>query len=288
MAGFVWAIGFYLVAGLVWPWWVNPLAQASSPLKVVLDALGTPGLSAVALLSMTLFGDAVIRVTSLLWSKWHRMVLMYGLNDVSTAESAKAALNSQTWLGYNSRTYSNRSLFRLIEEYERQRAATGLPPATSGDVRTLASNVIFMGPILLEVSDKRFVEQQRHNARFELASSLILGLPLLIVAVTVSLASGFVAGLPGYVAAVLCGLYAGHETHIAWRHSNSQIAHVLVDQKRSMEGISHNWDISRGLQQSLPAWLGRKLRREGTKSPTTQAGQSSDTQEQIDREHPLL
>jgi hypothetical protein len=44
VTGFVWTVGLYLVTALLWPWWVNPLATSSEPLKVVVDALGTAGL----------------------------------------------------------------------------------------------------------------------------------------------------------------------------------------------------------------------------------------------------
>lgn len=66
-------------------------------MKVVVEGLGAAGLTAVALLSMTLFGDAVIRVSSLLWSEAHRLVLMHVLRDVASAEPARASLRSLTW-----------------------------------------------------------------------------------------------------------------------------------------------------------------------------------------------
>jgi hypothetical protein len=215
---------------------------------------------------MTLFGDAVIRISSLLWSKAHRMILMSVLRDASTAESARTALKGLSWLGLHTRTYSNRALTRLIEEYERQRKDADLPRCSADDIRTLVSNVVFMAPSLLEVSDKRFTEQQRHNARFELAASLILGLPLLIAAVTASLTSGPWPGVLGYGGALLVGAYALTEADIAWRDSNSQIAHALVDQKHPLKGISQNWDISRGVRASLPEWMGRLLRSRKTAS----------------------
>lgn len=261
IAGVVWLTALYLILALLDPRWVDPMAGAAAPLRVVVDALGSAGLTAVALLVMALLGDGMIRTWGWIWSKFHRATLMYVLEEVSDASSARVALQSLSWLGHLTRTFSNRALLRLIEEYERQRKACDLAAATSQDVRALASNVVFMAPLLLTLSDRSFAEQQRHMSRVELGATLVLGLPLLIGALTVNLTADWALLAAGFLVAALVGVYVWIQTAVSWIDGNSQIAHILVDQKHSIELSSQNRGVSRGPELTLPRWYGRWIKR---------------------------
>jgi len=262
VAGAVWCAGIFLLLGTRSSWWSNPLPGASEAVRVLINALGPPGLTIVMLAFMALVGNALIRFFGSLWSRWRRVQLMYSLRGVSDSASVKLALNRLTLVGLRTRSYSNRSLSRLVEAYEGQLAAKHLAPPTEAAVRTLASNTIFMAPALLTSSEKRFTEQQRASARCDLAVSLIFGFPLLAIELTVNTVSPLGPRWAGYVLGVIAGIIAYRDAQSAWRERNSQIAHALVDLGQDLTGISQNWDVSGGLKSRLPHWLGRAMQRD--------------------------
>ncbi len=263
IAGAVWVAGLYLVISRIWPWWTTPGAHASPVLRALAGALGSAGLTASGLLLVTLFGYAVVSVTASVWSLWHRAILTYLLRGAASEEGVRQALGRLTHLGRWTRTYSNRSLTRLVEELERQwpDSSEALSPK---HIQALASNVIFMAPTLLSQSERRFVEQQRVIGRFELASALALGMPLFISALTWNLAPG-AAGFPGYVLAVGSFAFCLVQAERSWRGANSQIAHALVNEHAQLVDHTKNWAVSRGIGRVIPKRRGPLFQRPDAK-----------------------
>lgn len=262
IAGVVWLVGAALWAAH-WNsvWWQNPTLAASRPLQELLRYLGPVVVGLFGLAFAALFGSAVLKLGARLWLHWHRRVLTATFADITSLEALVTRLKQLTRPGRFMRAYSSSAVMRL---YHYLAAETVPRNEQTMDARALATprylnavlhHQLWSAPALLTNEGLRYAEQQKMRSHAELSFVLIGGMPLLL--------SGLLTHMNAlpvlkWVLCVLVGWFLVWDSQTAWRDSNSQILHGVVEQGASAH-LSVSWDVGKHKERGLHPWLARRL-----------------------------
>lgn len=264
-----------LIAGVVWlggaglwaahwysAWWQDPTLAASEPFRELLRYLGPVVVGLFGLALAALVGAALLKLGARLWLHVHRRVLTATFSDITDLDALDTRLRkSLTPLGRFLRVYSSSAVVTL---YHYLAAETVPRSEQTMDARALAMprylnavlhHQLWSAPALLTNEGLRYAEQQKMRSHAELSFVLIGGMPLLL--------SGLLTHLNAYpplqwVLCVLVVWFLVWDSQTAWRDSNSQILHGVVEQGASAH-LSVSWDVGRHKERTLRPWLVRRL-----------------------------
>lgn len=264
-----------LIAGTVWlggaglwlahwdgAWWTNPTQSASDPLRALLAFLGPVAVGIIGLTFAALLGAAILKLGARLWLHVHRRVLTATFSDITSANALERRLKEGlTRFGRFSRAYSSSAMITLYgylaSEVEPRQPGTmdAKALAAPGYLNAVLHHQLWSAPALLTNAGLRYAEQQKMRSHAELSFALILGMPLLLSGILIH----FSVSLPIQVG--ICGLVAWFlvwDSQTAWRDSNSQILHGVVEQ-RSVAHLPARWDVGKHKDRGLPPSIGRLL-----------------------------
>lgn len=263
IAGIVWLGGVGLWAAY-WNsvWWQDPTLAASPPFQGLLRYLGPVMVGLFGLAFAALFGAALLKLGARLWLHVHRRVLTATFADITNLDALNTRLRkSLTPIGRFLRAYSSSAVVTLYHYLAAETVPRNPQTMDAGALATprylnaVLHHQLWSAPALLTNEGLRYAEQQKMRSHAELSFVLIMGMPLLLSGLLTH-----VNAAPGlqWVLCVVVFLFLVWDAQTAWRDSNSQILHGVVEQGAAAH-LSVSWDVGKHKERGLYPWIARWL-----------------------------